>query len=72
MIAQDVEEKIARVSDILEQIESLNKVLEFQQANDGDASTIRQYEYMRQGFIDELSELLKEFKLQVQGMNIAA
>lgn len=72
MISYELEEKIANVSDILEQIEELNKLLDFQKENDADASTIRQYELMRQEFMNELSALLKTFKLNFQALNIAA
>lgn len=72
MISYELEDKIARVSDILEQIEELNKLLDFQQENNADASTIRQYEFMRQEFVNELSALLKTFKLDFQSLNIAA
>jgi len=72
MIDHKLDQKIARVSDILEQIEELNKLLDFQKENDADASTIRQYEFMRQAFVSELSELLKTFRLDLQHPNKAA
>ncbi len=72
MISYELEEKIARVSDILEQIDELNKLLDSHRENDADASTIRQYEFIRQEFVNELSALLKTFKLDFQVLNIAA
>lgn len=72
MVAPDVELKIARVSDILEQIQELNKLIEFQQMHEADASTVRQYEFMRQQFVAELETLLKEFKLSFPSLDIAA
>lgn len=57
--------RIERVSDILEQIEALNRLLEFQAENDADSGTLKQYEFMRSEFIDELGLILKEFKLDL-------
>lgn len=67
-----INDKIIRVSDILKQIDKLNKMVEFHQTHDGDDSTIRQYEYMRQQFVMELDELLKSFQLTVQPIEKAA
>ena len=72
MIHADLDEKIARVSDLLEQIEELNQLLDFQKANNADASTIRQYVYMRDTFVQELSHLLKSFRLELQAPGVAA
>ena len=58
-----LDDKIARVADILEQIENLNKVIHFHQTNDGNNSTINQYQYMKRKFIKELSGLLNLFQL---------
>lgn len=68
----EIDEKIIRISDILEQIEKLNNMVEFHQTHSGDDSTIRQYEYMRQQFVEELDELLKSFQLTVQPIDKAA
>lgn len=72
MIQHTVEEKIARISDILEQIQELNELIEFQVTHQADQSTIRQYESMRKLFVNELSDLLKEFKLDFPSFEIAA
>lgn len=66
MEAIDKEAKVARISDIIEQIEELNKMIDFHRSHQGDASTISQYEYMRDEFIKELNELMKDFKLDVR------
>jgi hypothetical protein len=65
-------DKIARVSDILEQIQALDEVLTFQRENAADASTIRQYEYMRQKFLTELNEIFRLFKLAIKPLDSAA
>jgi len=72
MAHNDLDEKIARVSDLLEQIEDLNQLLDFQEANSADPSTIRQYEYMRDVFIQELRSLLKSFRLELVEPGVAA
>ena len=58
--------KVARISDIIEQIEGLNEMIDFHRNHQGDASTISQYEYMRDDFVKELNELMLEFKLDVR------
>lgn len=67
-----IHEKIARISDILEQIETLNNLIDFQKENHAEFSTIQQYEYMRKEFVEELGELLKEFKLRFPFLEVAA
>ena len=62
----DKEERVARISDIIEQVEELNKMIDFHRGHEGDESTISQYEYMRNEFVEELNKLMKEFKLDVR------
>lgn len=66
MEATDKEAKVARISDIIEQIEGLNEMIDLHHKHQGDASTISQYEYIRDEFVKELSELMKDFKLDVK------
>jgi hypothetical protein len=66
MEAIDKEEKVARISDIIEQIEELNKMIDLHRGHQGDLSTITQYEYMRSTFVKELNELMGDFKLDVR------
>ena len=56
---------IVRVSDILEQIDDLNKMIKLHKDN-SDNSMLAQYEYMRRGFVDELNSLLEEFQISVK------
>ncbi len=66
MKAIDKEEKVARISDIIEQIEALNNMIDLHRGQQGDLSTITQYEHMRKDFIKELNELMGGFKLGVR------
>lgn len=66
MEATDKEAKVARISDIIEQIEELNNMIELHRTHQGDVSTISQYEYMRNKFVSELNDLMKDFKLDVK------
>lgn len=64
--SQIVDEKIARVTDILEQVEGLNKMIELHKSDLGSSSMLAQYQYMRKEFIQELNTLLQEYQLNVQ------
>ena len=57
--------KIVRVSDILEQIEELNKIIKVHQGN-SDSSMLAQYEYMKKKFLDELNTILNDFQISIQ------
>mgnify|MGYP006312068459 CR=1 FL=1 len=67
-----INEQIARLSDILEQIEKLNQMIEFHRNKSGELSMMRQYEEMKQGFMEELKELLSEFKIEIEIKGAAA
>jgi hypothetical protein len=72
MKEMDVDERIARISDILEQIHELNKLLKLFKEQDGDESSIRQYQFMRGEFVRELKQIMKGFDLQVEALGKAA
>ena len=57
-------EHIVRLSDILEQIEQLNKMIAFHRDQSKEESMRRQYEEMRESFLQELQNILAEFKLK--------
>lgn len=61
-----INEQIARISDILEQIEKLNQMIEFHKKESGEESMMRQYIEIRQKFIQELKDILSEFQLDVE------
>jgi len=67
-----INEQIARISDILEQIEKLNQMIEFHRNESGELSMMGQYEEMKQGFMEELKELLSEFKIEIEIKGAAA
>ena len=56
---------IVRVSDILEQIDDLNKMIKLHKGN-SDSSMLAQYEYMRKEFVEELNSLLEEFEISIK------
>ena len=67
-----IDEKTARISDILEQIERLNQMVDFHKNQSGEESMMRQYEDMRNEFLRELETLLSTFKINVQIKDTAA
>jgi len=66
MIEVDIHANIARVSDILEQIERLNQMVAFHRDESKELSMMRQYEEMRRGFLDELKSILADFKIDIE------
>jgi len=58
-----VNEKIIRVSDILEQINELNKMIELHSGDSGSSSMLSQYEIMKEEFEEELNTILKDFQI---------
>ena len=67
----EINEHAARVADILEQIQELNKMIRFHKVNSTDDSMQTQYEYMKKEFFDELTKLFVSFKLDVKIKDIA-
>ena len=58
MSSIQMEENIARVSDIIEQISKLNEMVDFHKNESKEFSMMRQYENMRTDFLQELEQLL--------------
>lgn len=67
-----IQEKSARISDIIEQIARLNELLYIHKKNNGEVSYSQQYVEMKEDFIKELNDLLESFALQVQPLDNAA
>ena len=67
-----IDERTARVSDVLEQIERLNQMIDFHKDQSGETSMMRQYEDMRSEFLKELEILLSSFKISAQLKDVAA
>ena len=67
-----IQENIARASDILEQISDLNDMVDFHKNKSKELSMMRQYEAMREDFLKELESILSEFKINIKIDGIAA
>ena len=61
-----INDKIIRITDILEQIEGLNKMINLHKSELGNPSMLSQYEAMKNEFVQELNILLKEFQLNLK------
>ena len=68
----DIQEKTVRVTEILEQIEKLNNIIEIHRTHGGDESSITQYQQIKKEFTVELSALLHDFKLTPHFLELAA
>ena len=66
------EEKSARISDILEQIEDLSVLIDNLKAQGAVASSLHQYGYMKAEFTAELKGLMAEFSFKIEPILIAA
>lgn len=58
----DVDERIARVGDILEQLQDVSHMIALHR-NREDKIMLKQYEYRRSKFLAELRELLYSFEV---------
>jgi len=67
-----MEDKIARVSDILEQIGKLNEMVNFHKNESKELSMLKQYEEMRKDFVEELNSILNQFNLDLKIDDLAA
>ncbi len=67
-----IQENIARASDILEQINKLNEMVDFHKNESKELSMVRQYEAMREDFLKELERILNEFRINIKIDGIAA
>jgi hypothetical protein len=66
MEKQNTQQKIARITDILEQVEILNHQIDLHKNNDGDKASIEQYEFIKSDFVKELNDLMLHFNLQIE------
>ena len=60
-----INDKIVRVSDILAQIDGLNKMIKVHQDN-SESSMLQQYEFMKKEFINELNKILLDFQISIK------
>jgi hypothetical protein len=58
-----IDNKIARVTDILMQVQKLNEMIDFHTKNSSDDGMKAQYISMRQQFLGELNTLLDNFQI---------
>ena len=72
MSSLEMEDKIVRVSDILEQIGKLNEMVDFHKNESKELSMLKQYEGMRNDFVKELESILSQFNLNLRVDDIAA
>jgi hypothetical protein len=56
MKAQKIDPRIIRITDILHQVQNLNGMIALHRDKSQDGFMLRQYEYMRGGFLKELKE----------------
>lgn len=72
IIDMESEKKIVdiRLNDLLEQIKSLNEMIEFHQRHSGDSSMISQYESMKIDFINKMNQTLENYHLKVVDMPV--
>lgn len=61
-----MDEKIASVIDLLEQIEELNKMIQLPEGKNGIASSLKQYRFMRETFVTELTEILAKYQIRLK------
>ena len=69
---RSIDEKTARVSDILEQIDRLNAMILFHQNESGEESMRKQYEGMRYDFLKQLEVLLASLDIKIVVQETAA
>ncbi len=72
MTTTQTDEKIIRISDVLEQIDKLNNIIKFHKNESGELSMMRQYQAMRSDFLEELQTLLTQFEITVKIGELAA
>ena len=66
MEATQIQDKnIIRITDILEQIKELNKMIDLHKGDTGSSSMLSQYEYMRNEFVEELKPLFQDFQITI-------
>lgn len=67
-----IQENTARASDILEQINKLNEMVDFHKNESKELSMMRQYEAIRKDFLKELENILNKFNIDIKIDGIAA
>jgi len=60
-----LDEDLARVLDILEQVKGLNKMIDLHKNESGDELMVNQYLDMKNRFLVELKEILSDYEIEV-------
>ena len=60
-----LDENLARVLDILEQIKKLNKMIDLHKNQSGDNFMVNQYQDLKNRFLKELKEILSHYEIEV-------
>jgi len=67
-----IDQEMARVLDILEQVKKLNRMIEMHKNQSKDDFMARQYEDMKHRFLEELKDILREYEIEVNIQEKAA
>ena len=70
-MAHTTNDKKIRVVDILDHIEKLNTLIRLHKDESQSALMIKQYQNLRQQFLDELKTILFDFQLNVEVLKAA-
>lgn len=60
-----IDEEMARVLDILEQVKALNKMIDMHKYQSNDQFMVSQYEDMKHRFLEELKDILHDYEIEV-------
>jgi hypothetical protein len=66
------DDKLARISDLLEQIQETEEIIRLHKTHDGLSIQITQYDNIRENLVNELSELMQSFHFQIKYQKEAA
>jgi len=60
-----LDNNLARVLDILEQVKELNRMIEMHKNRSADSFMVNQYLDMKNRFLEELKEILSDYEIDV-------
>jgi hypothetical protein len=66
MLTQNFDIQATRIAELLENIEKVNTVIDMHQTHTKDQSMIKQYQFHRNTFLQELKSLMLPYHLLVQ------
>jgi hypothetical protein len=70
-MATDFDIQVTRIAELLENIEKVNTIIAMHQQHTQDQAMIKQYQYHRNTFLQELKQLMQPYQLSVQ-LEVAA